>query len=113
LDALLVEAVGLRWHDADVSATGAPRAPGFRVPDPPSVAAVTAFTRSRGRYATGAAVDAPDEARTQAEMLDERLRSHAERGGYLVLTVRPSMQERAARELVALGGTEVDVDDLV
>jgi hypothetical protein len=88
-------------------------APGFRVPPPPAAAGLTAIGSSGARYRTGTATAAPDEARAQAELTDERLRRHAANGGYLVLTVASNQHERAVRELVALGAVQIDADRIV
>src|SRR5690606_20529393 len=103
LDELLRDTVGLEWFAGGPGPTGAPLAPGFRVPPPPAAVGLTAMTVSGSRYRTGTQADVPDEARTQAEVLDERLRRHAASGGYLVLAVRPSRQQQAIAALVELG----------
>lgn len=113
LDTLLHIEVGLEWSTDRTAANGTPLAPGFRVPPPPAAAGLTAIGSSGTRYRTGTATAAPDEARAAAELTDERLRRHASHGGYLVLTVAPNHQERAVRELEALGAVQVDADRIV
>ena len=113
LDRLVHEAVGLEWFSGGPDPTGVPLAPGFRVPPPPAVAAATAVTSSGGRYGTGTTVDAPDEARAKAEIAQDRLERHAKGGGFLVITVRPSQQQRAIAALSDLGATPRSVDGLV
>lgn len=113
LDTLLAEEVGLTWSTDRTAADGSPLAPGFRVPPPPAPIGLTAIGGSGARYRTGTATAAPDEARAEAELTDERLRRHAANGGYLVLTVAPAYQERAIRELHALGAELVNADRLV
>src|SRR6266542_1671657 len=53
LDQLLSEAVGLEWFSGGPGPTGAPLAPGFRVPPPPALGAATGVTISGGRFRTG------------------------------------------------------------
>jgi len=113
LDRLLSEAVGLEWFSGGPGPTGAPLAPGFRVPPPPSAAAATAVTVSGGRFGTGTTADVPDEARAKAEIAQDRLERHAKGGGFLVITVRPSQQQRAISALSDLGATPVSIDALV
>jgi hypothetical protein len=107
------EAVGLEWFSGGPDPTGVPLAPGFRVPPPPAVAAATAVTSSGGRYGTGTTVDAPDEARAKAEIAQDRLQRHAKGGGFLVITVRPSQQQRAIAALSDLGATPRSIDGLL
>lgn len=111
LDALLSGEVGVIWSADRTASDGTPLAPGFRVPPPPA-AGLTAIGSSGTRYRTGTEASAPDEARAAAELTDERLRRHAANGGYLVLTVAPNQQDRAIRELEALGATPVNADRL-
>jgi serine/threonine protein kinase len=113
LDQLLSDAVGLEWFSGGPGLTGAPLAPGFRVTPPPAGAAATAITVSGGRYGTGTTVDAPDEDRAKAEIAQDRLERHAKGGGFLVITVRPSQQQRAIAALGDLGASPRSVDALV
>lgn len=113
LDELLRETVGLEWFAGGPGPTGAPLAPGFKVPSPPPVVGLTALTFSGSRYPTGSTAEVPDEDRAEAERIDERLRRHAAHGGYLVLTVRPSQHHRAAAALADLGATPVSGDRLL
>jgi hypothetical protein len=113
LDDLLREAVGLEWFPGGPGPAGAPLAPGFKVPSPPLVAGLTALTVSGPRYSTGAAVDASDDARIEAEQVDDRLRRHAANGGYLVITVRPKRHQFALDSLTHLGATAVSGDRLL
>lgn len=112
LDSLLRDEVGLVWSTDRIASSGTPLAPGFRVPPPQAATGPAAIASSGTRYRTGTATSAPDEARAVAELTDERLHRHAANGGYLVLTVTPNHQERAIRELVALGATEANADRL-
>ncbi len=112
LDSILRDEVGLVWSTDPTASSGAPLAPGFRVPPPPAASGLTAISGSGARYRTGTASSAPDEERAVAELTDERLRRHAANGGYLVLTVTPNHQERAIRALQALGATEANADRL-
>jgi serine/threonine protein kinase len=113
LDRLLREAVGLEWFSGGPGPNGAPLAPGFRVPPPPAVAAATGVTSSGGRFRTGTTADVPDDARATAEIAQDRLERHAKAGGFLVITVRPSQQQRAISALSDLGATPLSVDALV
>src|SRR6266508_2497761 len=113
LDQLLSEAVGLEWFPGGPGPTGAPLAPGFRVPQPPAVAAATGVTISGGRFRTGTTADVSDEARASAEIAQDRLERHAKAGGFLVITVRASQQQRAISALSDLGATPLSVDALV
>jgi serine/threonine protein kinase len=113
LDQLLREAVGLEWFSGGPGPTGAPLAPGFRVPPPPAVAAATAVTISGGRFRTGTTANVPDEARVDAEIAQDRLERHAKGGGFLVITVRASQQQRAISALSDLGATPLSIDALV
>ncbi len=110
LDGVLRDAVGLEWFPGGQGPAGAPLAPGFRVPPPPAVAPATAVGSSGSRFRTGTAVDVPDEARALAENTQDRLERHAKNGGYLVLTVIPSHQQRAIIALAEIGATPVSVD---
>lgn len=112
LDTLLRDEVGLVWSGDRTAPDGTPLAPGFRVPPPPSPVGATAIGSSGTRYRTGTAISAPDEERAEAELTDERLRRHAAAGGYLVLTVPPSQQDRAIRALESLGATQMSGDRL-
>jgi len=113
LDQLLSEAVGLEWFSGGPDPAGVPLAPGFRVPPPPALVAATAVTISGGRYGTGTTVDVPDETRAKAEIAQDRLERHAKGGGFLVITVRPSQQQRAISALSDLGATPRSIDALV
>jgi serine/threonine protein kinase len=113
LDQLLSEAVGLEWFSGGPGPTGAPLAPGFRVPLPPAVAAATGVTVSGGRFRTGTTADVSDEARAAAEIAQDRLERHAKAGGFLVITVRASQQQRAISALSDLGAIPLSVDALV
>ncbi|HZD67950.1 MAG TPA: BREX system serine/threonine kinase PglW [Actinomycetes bacterium] len=113
LDQLLKEAVGLEWFSGGPGPTGAPLAPGFRVPPPPAVVAATGVTSSGGRFRTGTTADVTDEARASAEIAQDRLERHAKAGGFLVITVRPSQQQRAIAALSNLDATPMNVDALV
>jgi hypothetical protein len=77
------------------------------------MAASTGVSVSGNRFHTGTSADAPAEVRAAAEMVQERLERHAKGGGFLVLTVRPSQQQRAIAALCNLGATPVSVDALV
>jgi len=112
LDELLKAKVGLEWAPAGQRADGAPRAAGFGVPDS-RPAAPTSLTSIGGRRRTGTSADVPDEERELAENVDERLRRHAARGGYLVLTVATRRQEAAIGELARLGAAPVSVDEVL
>ena len=113
LDELLSEAVGLEWFSGGPGPTGAPLAPGFLVPPPPGVAAATAVTISGDRFGTGTTAEVPDEARAAAEIAQDRLERHAKGGGFRVITVRASQQQRAISSLSGLGATPVSIDALV
>jgi len=54
-----------------------------------------------------------DEARASAEIAQDRLERHAKAGGFLVITVRASQQQRAISALSDLGATPLSVDALV
>jgi len=105
--------VGLEWFSGGPGPTGAPLAPGFRVPPPPAVAAATGVTISGGRFRTGTTADVSDEARASAEIAQDRLERHAKAGGFLVITVRPSQQQRAIAALSELGATPLSMDAVV
>jgi serine/threonine protein kinase len=113
LDQLLSKAVGLEWFSGGPGPTGAPLAPGFRVPPPPSVVAATGVTVSGCRFRTGTTADVSDEARAAAEIAQDRLERHAKAGGFLVITVRASQQQRAISALSSLGATPTSIDALV
>lgn len=113
LDELLGEAVDLVWFPGGPGPSGAPVAPGFGVPSPPSPSGLTALGISGSRYRTGTAAREPDEARHRAEATNDHLRCHAERGGYLVVTVGPSRHQSAIDSLVKLGASPVNVDELL
>ncbi len=113
LDSVLTNEVGIIWSADRAASDGTPLAPGFRVPPPPAAVGLTVIGSSGTRYRTGTATSAPEDARAVAELTDERLRRHAANGGYLVLTVAPNHQERAIRELEAVGATQVDADRII
>lgn len=110
LDDLLRDAVGLEWFPGGPGAAGAPLAPGFKVRTPEPVAPATALSPSGPRFRTGTAAAVPDEARALAENTQDRLERHAKNGGYLVLTVPPSHQQRAITALDDIGATPVSID---
>jgi len=113
LDELLRATVGLEWFPGGPGPSGVPLPPGFRIPPPPEPHGLTAITMSGSRYRTGTALDAPDETRAEAEAVDERLRRHAEHGGYLVISVRPKRYQSALESLTDLGATAVSGDRLI
>lgn len=113
LDRILQEAVGLEWFPGGPGPSGVPLASGFRIPPPPAQTGLTAITVSGSRYRTGTVIDAPDEARAEAEHVADRLRRHASAGGYMVITVRPRRYRSALKELTQLGATPVSGDELL
>lgn len=113
LDELLRQTVHLEWVDEGPGPTGALMPAGFRVPPPPAASGLTAFGASGTRFSTGAMAEVPDDERVEAQGVDERLRRHAERGGYLVLTVSVSRHHSAVQLLEGLGAHRVDLDHLI
>ncbi len=111
---LLRDTLGLQWHSGGEDGRGRPVGAGYRVPPPPAPPGATSLTSTSSRYRTGTAATVPDEHRVQAEGVEERLLRHAEAGGYLVLTVRPSRYRLAIDALSRLGPTVVSLDvDLI
>src|SRR5207244_12117149 len=110
LDDLLRDAVGLEWFAGGPGIAGAPLAPGFKVRTPEPLAPATALSPSGTRFRTGTGADVPDEARALAENTQDRLERHVKNGGYLVLTVPPSHQQRAIPALGDIGASPLSFD---
>jgi hypothetical protein len=110
LDHLLDRVLGLQWFDAGVGASGVVQPEGFRVPPSTAGAPSTVFGRSGHRFRTGTVASVPDADRLAAVETHERLERHARNGGYLVVTVPPSWQQRAVTELASYGASVVDLD---
>ena len=110
LDTLLGEVASLDWF-----AGGGPsnELAGYRLRRVSPPASSTAFGSTAHRIPTGSTVDAPDEARSRAEAIQERLTRHATGGGYLVLTVETSKHEQAIAALRDFGPEVISADHLI